>query len=36
VLLAVLGALVSFLAYLARRAAKHPLAVPGAPGGVVR
>jgi heme/copper-type cytochrome/quinol oxidase subunit 2 len=36
VLLAVLGALVSFLAYLARRAAKHPVAVPGAPGGVVR
>lgn len=36
VLLAVLGAFVGFLAYLIRRAAKHPLALPGISEGVVR
>lgn len=36
VLLAVMGTLVSFLAYLIRRAAKHPLALPGVPEGTAR
>lgn len=36
VLLVVLGAFVSSLAYLIRRAARHPLAPPGPPEGVVR
>lgn len=36
VLLAVMGTLVSFLAYLIRRAAKHPLALPGVPEGIAR
>jgi hypothetical protein len=36
VLLLVLGAIVGSLAYLIRRAAKHPLARPGVPGGVVQ
>lgn len=36
VLLAVLGAFVCSLIYLIRRAAKHPLALPDVPEGVVR
>lgn len=36
VLLVVLGAFLSFMAYLVRRAAKHPLALPSAPGGTVQ
>lgn len=36
VLLLVLGAIVGSLAYLIRREAKHPLAPPGVPEGVVR
>lgn len=36
VLLLVLGAFSSFLAYLIHRAATHPLSLPGAPGGGVR
>ncbi|MGH7135953.1 MAG: hypothetical protein ACREHD_09450 [Pirellulales bacterium] len=36
VLLVVVGALVGSLAYLIRRAAKHPLALPGVSEGVVR
>lgn len=36
VLVVVLGTIVGSLAYLMRRAAKHPLALPGLPEGVVR
>lgn len=36
VLLAVMGSLVSFLAYLIRRGARHPLALPGVPEGTAR
>lgn len=36
VLVVVLGTIVGSLAYLMRRAAKHPLALPGVPEGVVR
>ena len=36
VLLMVLGALVSSLAWLIRRAATHPVALPGIPEGVMR
>ncbi len=36
VLLVVLGAFVSFLIYLIRRAARHPLALAGTPEGAVR
>ena len=36
VLLAVLGAFVSFLIYLIRRAAKHPPELSGPPEGMVR
>ncbi len=31
----VLGSVVGFIAYLIRRSAKHPMALPGPPGGVV-
>lgn len=34
VLLAVLGAFISSLIYLIRRAGNHPLALPGAPEGI--
>lgn len=36
VLLVVLGSIVGCLLYLIRRAAKHPLALPGIPEGMVR
>lgn len=36
VLVVVLGTIVGSLAYLMRRAAKHPLALPGVPEGVAR
>ena len=35
VLLVVLGSIVGSVAYLIRRGAKHPLALPGVPKGVV-
>jgi len=35
-LLLVVGTVVGFVAHLIRRSVKHPLAVPGAPGGVVQ
>lgn len=36
VLLTVLGGLVGFMAYLIRRAAKHPLRLVGAEGGAIK